>query len=176
MRLFRLLTKDEIECRVGEIAKSGKYLTLLLYKTARTDAALLDEVFGPERWQNDFKTIDGKLYGGIGIETADGKWIWKWDCGAESNIEAEKGEASDAFKRAGFKWGIGTELYSAPEIKIFSDKCEITEYNGKFRCYDKFSVQKIIYDENGKIQAVAIMNSKTKKNVFIYQREEMKKK
>ena len=59
-------------------------MSLLLYKTARTDAALLDETFGADRWQNDYKILDGKLYG-------DG------DCGTESNMEAEKGQASDAF-------------------------------------------------------------------------------
>ena len=47
MRRFRLLTENEIECRISEIAKNGSFLRLLLYKTARTDAALLDETYGP---------------------------------------------------------------------------------------------------------------------------------
>ena len=69
MNKFRLLTADEIECRVSQINERG--LTLLLYKTARTDANLLDEVYGPQFWQNDFKLVDGVLYGGIGIIFAD---------------------------------------------------------------------------------------------------------
>jgi len=157
MRAFRLLNKNEIECRIAEVSKTGKGLSLLLYKTARTDAALLDEVYGPERWQNDFKMLDGKLYGGIGIKFGD-EWIWRWDCGSESNMEAEKGQASDAFKRAGFKWGLGAELYTAPRIFVFSDKCTITDSNGKFKCFDTFSVKLIDYDAQGNITALEIVN------------------
>ena len=168
MRKFRLLTEDEIECRVAEIAKDGKSLTLLLYKTARTDAALLDEVYTAERWENDFKCIDGKLYGGIGINVDGERWVWKWDCGTESNMEAEKGQASDAFKRAGFKWGIGAELYTAPRIRVPADKCNIREYGGKYRCYDTFSVEKIAYDGRENIIGLAIRNDTTGRRAFVW--------
>ncbi len=157
MRMFRLLNANEIECRVAEINKSGSGLTLLLYKTARTDASLLDEVVGPEKWANDFKIINDNLYGGIGIKFVD-EWVWRWDCGSESNVEAEKGEASDAFKRAGFKWGIGTELYTAPKIWVSSQSCEIKEINGKFKCYDEFAVECISYAANGAIDGLSILN------------------
>ena len=167
MRQFRLLTKDEIECRIAEVSKFGKGLTLLLYKTARTDAALLDETFGFGRWQNDFKMLNDRLYCGIGIKFED-EWIWKWDCGSESNMEAEKGQASDAFKRAGFKFGLGAELYTAPRIFIPADKCNIKESNGKFKCYDSFSVEKIAYDEQENISGVAIINETTGQRCFVW--------
>lgn len=171
MNKFRLLNADEIECRISQIKeRDGKPtgLTLLLYKTARTDANLLDETFGPERWTNDFKLVDGVLYGGIGIifPEMNGEWIWKWDAGTESNTEAEKGRASDAFKRAGFKWGIGRELYSAPFIWIPADRCTIKEAgkdrNGKMRfaCYDNFTVSIIHYDKNSDIDQLEIKNGK----------------
>lgn len=171
MNKFRLLTADEIECRISQIKeRDGKPtgLTLLLYKTARTDANLLDETFGPERWTNDFKLVDGVLYGGIGIifPEMNGEWIWKWDAGTESNTEAEKGRASDAFKRAGFKWGIGRELYSAPFIWIPADRCNIKEAgkdrNGKtrFACYDNFIVSIIHYDKDSDIDHLEIKNGK----------------
>ena len=150
MRKFRLLQPEEIECRVARVTKTG--VQLLLYKTARTDAALLDEAY-PDAWQNDFKALDGKMYCGIGIKIKD-EWIWRWDCGAESNMEAEKGEASDAFKRAGFKWGLGTELYSSPFIFIPSDKCTID--NGK--CFDRFKVMSIGYGADEKINSLDIDN------------------
>lgn len=155
--MFRLLNADEIECRVSEIDKQGRYLRLLLYKTARTDSALLDETVGPMNWSNDYRTIDGKMYCGIGIRSAEhGEWIWKWNVGTESNMEAEKGEASDSMKRAGFVWGIGAELYTAPAIKVSSDKCNIKDYNGKFKCYDRFSVGSIQYTEQGTISRLII--------------------
>lgn len=155
MRRFRLLNESEIECRVSEIAKNGQFLRLLLYKTARTDSALLDETVGPDRWQNDYKILDGKLFCGIGILEENG-WNWKWNVGTESNMEAEKGQASDAMKRAGFVLGIGTELYSAPDIKISAQSCNIKEYNGKYRCYDDFTVEKIAYDDQQNISGLSI--------------------
>lgn len=153
MKKFRLLRADEIECRIQSTKEKG--LSLLLYKTARTDANILDEAVGIENWQNDFKVVDGVLYGGIGIyDEEKDRWVWKWDAGTESNTEAEKGRASDAFKRAGFKWGIGRELYSAPFIWVSSDKCDIK--NGK--CYDKFVVNEIEYTKDYEISTLVITN------------------
>lgn len=166
MNKFRLLNADEIECRIAMIKPT--FITLLLYKTARTDANLLDETVGEEMWENDFKLVDGVLYGGIGIRMTDSlgkpsdKVVWKWDAGTESNTEAEKGRASDAFKRAGFKWGIGRELYTAPFIKISSSKCGIKD--GK--CYDKFEVSEIGYNDKREIAKLVIINSESRVEVF----------
>lgn len=159
-RKFRYLTEDEIECRVAQVTDKG--VQLLLYKTARTDAALLDEVY-PDAWQNDFKVIDGKMYGGIGIKV-NSEWLWRWDCGTESNMEAEKGEASDAFKRAGFKWGIGAELYTSPFVWVKADDCKIESR----KCYDRFKVAGIDYDENGRISFLAIDNVSRHCAAFMY--------
>lgn len=156
MRGFKLLTPKEIECRISEIDKQGRYLTLLLYKTARTDMAKLDERFGIGGWANDYKVVDDKLFCGIGFRSDNGEWIWKWNNGTESNQDAEKGHASDAFKRAGFMLGIGTELYSAPRIKVGNDRCTIKEYNGKYRCYDNFEVSNIAYDSDENISSLEI--------------------
>lgn len=162
MNKFRLLRADEIECRISQISDKG--LSLLLYKTARTDANLLDETVGFDRWQNDFKVVDGVLYGGIGIELNDGEWVWKWDAGTESNTEAEKGRASDAFKRAGFKFGVGRELYTAPRIWISADKCNIQNR----KCYDTFEVEKIAYNDKQEISGISITCNG--KRVFVWQR------
>lgn len=154
MKTFRLLRADEIECRVSRITEKG--VILLLYKTARTDADLLDETFGPEAWENDFKLVDGVLYGGIGVRFPDGSEIWKWDAGTESNTEAEKGRASDAFKRAGFKWGLGRELYSAPFTFIPAARCNIKDVNGRKVCNDRFEVSSISYDKQERISGLVI--------------------
>ena len=156
MKQFRLLKPDEIECRVSTCSEKG--VSILLYKTARTDADLLDEKFGADRWENDFKLVDGVLYGGIGVDYHDnGTLTWKWDAGTESNTEAEKGRASDAFKRAGFKHGIGRELYSAPFIWVSADKCSVKQNkNGKWQCYDSFDVSDIGYDAEERINRLRI--------------------
>lgn len=166
MRNFRLLKPEEIEVRVQNVKENG--LVALLYKTARTDYQLLDEQIGMYRWQNKYEVIDGKMYCGIGIQDNDGTWVWKWNCGTESETEAEKGQASDAMKRAGFCWGIGTELYSSPFIWIPADKCNIDSRNGKLRCYDSFKVADIEYDDKENISALVIENTKTLDTVFVY--------
>ena len=163
MNKFGLLTIDQIECRQAK-ANQQSGVDILLYKTARTDANILDNVIGSENWVNDFKMIGEVLYGGIGIRQENEEWIWKWDAGAESNIEQEKGNASDAFKRAGFKWGIGRELYSSPRIHFKPD--EVTWY--KEKCYDNFEVQDIGYDDNENICKVVVVDLKSKA-VFSYE-------
>ena len=159
---IRKLLPEEIECRVSQVSAKG--CALLLYKTARVDRAILDESFGQMNWQNDFKVIDGKMYGGIGIrdESAPG-WVWKWDCGTESNTEAEKGQASDCFKRAGFKWGIGVELYTAPFIwcNIETQKNDRGKYELVNR-FAKFFVKNIAYNEAGAISDLSIVDDEGK--------------
>lgn len=156
--MVRRLKADEIECRVAQVSANG--CSLLLYKTARVDRAILDELYG-NRWQNDFKVIDGKMYGGIGIYDSELKeWLWRWDCGTESNTEQEKGQASDCFKRAGFKWGIGIELYSAPFI-WYSCKTQKND-KGKWELadkYTKFEVLEIKYSDNGNINHLIIVDN-----------------
>lgn len=119
---MRPLRADEIEVRVAQIKSDPKQkgfgkVKLLLYKNARVDMTVLDEEIGPDKWQRDHKEVKGNLFCGIGIKFED-DWVWKWDCGTESYTEKEKGEASDSFKRAGFNWGIGRELYTAPNIVL----------------------------------------------------------
>jgi len=169
--IFRDLTKDEIECRVQSVKQNG--LVLLLYKDARVDMNILDETVKPECWQREHYECKGNLFCRVGIcvETKKGdavfpEWTWKSDCGTESNTEAQKGEASDSFKRACFNWGIGRELYTAPFIWIPAEKCNIS--NGK--CYDKFVVEKIII-ENKQITALAIWNTTKNCRAFVWQRE-----
>lgn len=160
---MRKLTHDEIEVKVKQITAKGA--VLLLYKTARVDMAILDETYGPMNWQSDYKVVKDNLYCGIGVRNKDTEnWVWKWDCGIESREDGEgnekKGEASDAFKRAGFKWGIGTELYTAP---FTFAQVETVESNGKYYLkdkYQKFYVQGIWYDDNNEIAALVIVDQK----------------
>ena len=168
---FRELESNEIECKVSQINAKG--LSLLLYKTARTDMQLLDETVGAYNWKCEYQEIKGNLYCGISIFDEEKKeWITKWDCGVESAFgDKEKGEASDSFKRAGFKWGIGRELYTAPFIYISGDKCNIRDKNGKPVCYDKFEVE-IIEIKNEEIKKLAIKNMTTNKRVFAWKKGE----
>lgn len=169
---FRTLKPDEIDVRVGTINEKGA--TLLLYKDARADMQLLDEA--GVKWKREHQTINGKLFCTVSIWDEDIKeWVSRQDVGVESQAEATKGEASDSFKRACFNWGIGRELYTAPFVWISADK--YTSFKnprtGKLGTYDEFCVEKIKYDEKTReIIGLAIRNDKTKKLVFIWQRED----
>lgn len=154
---FRALKADEIDVRIQSVQKDGKGLILLLYKDARVDMNILDETVGCENWQREHYECKGNLFCKVGIRTKDGDWVWKSDCGVESNAEAQKGEASDSFKRACFNIGIGRELYTAPFIWVPASKCNIQ--NGK--CFDRFTVEKIV-TENKTITAISIINESIK--------------
>lgn len=115
--MFRLLDAEEISVKVNQVKEKG--VIGLLYKTARVDMDILDETVGPENWTDEYREIKGVMYCKVGIRFDHGI-VYKEDCGIESGGSGEgngkKGEASDAFKRACVRWGIGRELYSAPFI------------------------------------------------------------
>lgn len=173
MGLFRLLRADEIECRMSQIKKNG--VQLLLYKNARTDMDLLDETFGPMNWMRHHTRDNANCIISIWDEDK-GQWVDKEDVGTESNTEAQKGLASDSFKRAGVNWGIGRELYTSPFIWISNANCEIKEdLQGRFRCNDRFEVKEIGYNEHREINCLVIINSKSQAVVYEYGTAEAQK-
>jgi len=126
---------EQIDFRVQSINKGG-YATILAYKDARVDMNRLNAVF-PLKWQRKQESINGRLFCSVGIYNDDIKeWVWVQDVGTESNAEKEKGQSSDAFKRACFNLGIGIELYDYPQIsvKLRQDEWEMRKGNdGKER-------------------------------------------
>lgn len=163
---FRALKASEIDCRIQSIGqnKTGAVgTTILLYKDARVDMNILDETVGAMNWQREHSVVNGNLYCTISIwDEVKEQWISKSDVGTESNTEKEKGQASDSFKRAGFNWGIGRELYSAPFVYIQLDKSEYIERNGKLTSNAKFKVKDIAYDENRNIVRLVVVDNKGK--------------
>jgi len=167
MNQIPLLTAADIDCRVQSVTnKQGKVgAILLLYKDARVDMKLLDEVFGVGNWQRTHEVINGNLFCNLDIwDETKKSWVRKQDVGTESNTEKEKGQASDAFKRAGFNVGIGRELYTSPFIYITLADGEYSDYQGKPRCsaWVKFSVQSIDYNERREISSLVIVDQNGK--------------
>lgn len=159
MNMFRALRADEIDCRISQMKDDG--LSLLLYKDARCDQNILDEVVGPYNWKREHTRDNRNCVVSLWDE-GKGQWISKEDTGTESNTEREKGLASDSFKRACFNWGIGRELYTAPFIFIKKGDYT-TAKNGK--CYDRFTVDGITTDK-GVIVGLQIKNQKLNKIVY----------
>lgn len=174
-RIPRLLKAEEIECRIGTIKGNG--LTLLLYKDARTDMRILNETYGNGNWQRTHEVINGNLFCNIEVwNDKINQWVKKQDVGTESFTEKEKGEASDSFKRAGFNFGIGVELYTSPFIWI-TPRADMKPYNTKdlnnepaneFYLYKQnayttktiFKVNKIGYNDNREINRLEIVDNK----------------
>lgn len=167
---FRTVKAEEIDVRVASIDKT--WCTLLLYKDARVDQNILDETVGQMNWQRHHNRDNANCI--VSIWDEDKKqWVEKEDTGVESFSQAEKGLASDSFKRACFNWGIGRELYTAPSIfvlprkdmgKIRKPDEEANEFflgtNGKYTTKTKFYVDYIDYDENRNISDLIIRDHK----------------
>ncbi|WML35377.1 hypothetical protein [Clostridium sp. OS1-26] len=164
---IRVLKSSEIECRVQSVKKTNKSVggIMLLYKDARCDMKILDEVFGPLGWEREHQLVNGNLFCTVRVWDNEKKmWISKQDVGTESNTEKEKGQASDSFKRACFNLGIGRELYTAPFIWIDLKESEYYENNGKIGLNSscKFTVSKIFYNDEKEIVNLEIKDSKSK--------------
>ena len=168
----RLITAAETLVKVKKVTAKGALL--LIYKDARFDMSVLDELYGPFGWQCDYKTINGVLYCGIAVRHPQTQeWVWKWDCGIESRPDGEgtekKGEASDAFKRAGFRWGIGRELYTAPFI--FARLETVADGHGGYKLknpFQKFFVTALRYDSRGEIAGLRIRDDDGKEVFSCY--------
>ena len=157
MKEIRLLRADEIEIRTASVNDFGT--SLLLYKSARCDQAVLDETFGRMNWQRHHSRDNANCIVSVWDEEKH-CWVEKEDTGTEANNQREKSIASDSFKRACVNWGIGRELYTAPFIWIPAEKTVIKEERGKKVVKDFFSVQSIEYDSNRKISGLIIVNQK----------------
>ena len=157
---FPLLTKDDIELRIGQMSKDGTKASLLLYQDARCAMKYLDQVVGPTNWQKRYYEVRGLVICSIGINiyfdelTREPQFIWKDDTGSSGSIEEEKSIISDSTKRAAVAWGLARELYTAPDIWV---KIESK--------YDKFKVASISYNEDREIKTLEIAN---KNNEIVY--------
>lgn len=163
---FRKLKAKEIDVRISQIASN--YCILLLYKDARVDMNILDETVGAMNWKKSYLRDNANCIVSIWNDEIK-EWVSKEDTGTESFSEAEKGLASDSFKRACFNWGIGRELYTAPFTLVLPKK-EMTPRGkesefylndkGKYETKTKFWVEYIDYNEDGEIQNLIIRDQK----------------
>lgn len=149
---FKPLMPQQIEVRPANTKFRGS-ANLLLYIDSRCAANILNEAVGEFNWQIEYKPINEKVYGRLSIWDVDkNQWVYKEDTGAVSNIEAEKGQASDILKRCIARWGCDY-LYTAPDIKI---KCP-DNYYYEDKMTMKFTVSEIDYKDK-KISRLVIVD------------------
>ena len=102
---------SEVDWRVGSMTKDKDKGMALAYIDARTVMDRLDTVCGPAGWQCRYVLNGTKTVCELAVKCGD-EWVWKSDGAGDSDIEAEKGALSDAFKRAAVRWGVGRYLYN----------------------------------------------------------------
>lgn len=111
-----------VSWRVGASTKDKSKCIPLAYIDARDVMQRLDDVIGAARWQDRYSHVaDGLVVCELGIFTfwEDApQWVWKANGAGDTQVEAEKGKLSDAFKRAAVLWGIGRYLYSLPNVWV----------------------------------------------------------
>lgn len=118
---------DQIHWRSQSLTQDGTKALALAYLDARAVMDRLDEVCGPENWQDRYEFHGTRTVCYLSVRIGD-QWVTKADGAGDSDVEAEKGGISDALKRAAVKWGIGRYLYSLPSPWV---ACECYEKGGK---------------------------------------------
>lgn len=120
--------RDAVSWRAQSMKADGTSAMALAYIDARDVMNRLDEVCGPSGWQDRYEFHGARTVCYLSIRDQMGDWITKADGAGDTDVEAEKGGISDAFKRAAVKWGIGRYLYDldAPWVP-----CESYERGGK---------------------------------------------
>lgn len=115
-KLKRPFPAKAISWRVGATNAEKTQGIALAYIDARDVMHRLDEVFGMD-WQCRYSHADKKTICEIGVKV-DGEWAWRSNGAGDSDVEAEKGAISDAFKRAAVMFGVGRYLYSLPNAWV----------------------------------------------------------
>lgn len=144
------LTAEKVEVRINQVRSTeyGYYATLLLYQESRASMDALDYLFDG-RWKRSHQLIGDQVYCTISVWDPDLKeWLSRTDVGSAGEFEAEKAKASDSFKRAAVNFiPAFRALYKAPDIKFKLNDSEVYSGEGKPKCYEKFVVAELEFDE-----------------------------
>lgn len=121
MELKQLTKVIDYHWKIQSFSKYYPEAQCVAYIDARDVMNILDEVVGPDKWQDRYEMVGDKFVAGIGININDkggDQWVWKFDTGTSGDFEVEKSAFSDAFKRAAVKWGVGRFLYDLEFITV----------------------------------------------------------
>lgn len=169
MELFTALCEpfpiEEISWRVGPTNERNKNADQplrgqpLCYVDARTVMDRLDSVAGFDGWQCNYTPgVGTSIVCNIGVLVA-GDWLWKADGAGPSDMEAEKGALSDAFKRAAVRFGIGRYLYEvhAPWIELDARKQIREADHAKLRTLHEEYARKAGWGDEGGAMAYRLL-------------------
>lgn len=148
-KLKQPFPESQISWRAQSVTKDGNKALALAYIDARDVMNRLDDVIGPANWKDRYIDSGKRTYCTISIRASvfdelNTGWVSKSDAAGDSEVEAEKGAVSDAFKRAAVKWGIGRYLYDMPAPWV---PCESYDIGGKKK-FSKFTEDPWKYVKN----------------------------
>jgi len=148
------LTKEMVGVRINTIQSTqyGYYATLLLHQEPRASMKALDELY--PGWQRTHQEIGGLLFCTISVYDKNlDKWISRQDVGSAGEFEKDKSKATDSFKRAVVNFIPALRaLYYAPQIRFRLNDNEVSAgNNGNYRCYTKFIVKELAFDNEKQI-------------------------
>lgn len=160
MKKIRTLNPEEIELRVSHV-KDGM-ANHLLFIGSRAATNLLDETYGMENWNLEYKEVNNTIYGRLSIWDEEHKrYVYREDTGEEANISKDKSLASDILKRLIVRFGV-SELYTSPKIRIPDDGYGNSGYR----------VSEINYNDNRQITHILIVN-RFNKEVFRWDKDQI---
>lgn len=176
-------TVNEVYVKIDKQRDDG--VELVIYKDSRFDVNALNTLHGPLGWdlnvglEQSALANDPKVYAEIKVyDPETNHWVCRKDYG-EDMAGSIKALASDAVKRAAFRFGIGAALYTGPK-KIFVPNERINlrpGTDGGQKCFDTFVVDEITYSDDGKrICTLTISDEQTNQVVFHWEAEQEDKK
>lgn len=109
---------DPKEIKWKPQAVNGSRALAIAYVDARVVQDRLDDVLGPENWQDEYEVLaDQSVVCKLSVKIGD-QWLRKMDVGGPSEQpdggDRMKAAFSDALKRASVKFGVGRYLYRLP--------------------------------------------------------------
>lgn len=117
----RAVAWDEVEWRVDGKVDGGGGVRVVPYLDAPTVVEHLEAWAGELAWRDFYEPVkQGVLWCHIEVRDREsGKWIRRTDLGTASNMEADKGVVSDAFKRCAMrKWRVGANVFKLPNLRL----------------------------------------------------------
>jgi len=154
---LRTLKAEEIRVR-AQVNNGG--VKLFLWKYPDANLAVLDDCEEIGITNRKVSYSDNGKRCTLSIRL-NGEWISNDGYAFEGSPD---NEPNDALNHAGFAWGIGKELYKAPEMFIYKDDLKAYKESPVDEkgepvappvCYDEFRVANISY-ENGGISSITI--------------------
>lgn len=106
-----------VKWRVGATNADKTKGIALAYIDSREVNKRLDEVCGIANWRDRLIEVTNGFVSEIDIKIDD-EWVTRSNSAGNTQVEAIKGGASDAFKRSASKWGIGRYLYYLPNVWV----------------------------------------------------------